>query len=124
MHDPYINEAALQTLHKLMGIGVCVSTTLRLLTAPKTGKAAASIASFLYDLNTELSARWELRAYAGGTKPHRRFLVLEDKSIITCGLSLNNINKDEALDRIPMGDDLADYDRTFFDNCWHSATRV
>lgn len=122
VHDPYIDEKALETLQKLKGLRVDISKTLFLLTAPKIGKAAASVNSFLRDLNAEMGTKWELRAYSGPTKPHRRFLILEDKSVITCGLSLNNMNKDEALDHLPMGADLARYDREFFDNCWASAT--
>jgi len=124
VHDPYTDEKALETLHKLKGLRVEISKTLRLLTAPKTRMAAASVASFLRDLNAETGWQWELRAYSGTTKPHRRFLILQDKSIITCGLSLNNINKDEVLDRIPMGDELAGHDRDFFDKYWVSATPV
>lgn len=124
VHDPYTDEKALETLQKLKGLDVEISKSLRLLTAPKAAKAAASVASFLHDLNTEIGSQWELRAYSGMTKPHRRFLVLQDKSIITCGLSLNNINKDEALNQIPTGDELAGHDRDFFDKCWASATPV
>jgi hypothetical protein len=121
VHDPYIDEKALETLQKLKGLGVDISKTLFLLTAPKTGKAAASVNSFLRDLNDEIGTRWELRAYSGTTKPHRRFFILQDKSVITSGLSLNNMNKDEALDHLPMSADLAGYDREFFDNCWATA---
>jgi hypothetical protein len=122
VHDPYIDEKTLETLQKLKGLGVEISKTVLLLTAPKIGKTAASVNSFLRDLNAEMGTKWELRAYSGTTKPHRRFLILQDKSVITCGLSLNNMNKDEALDHLPMGAALADYDREFFDNCWASAT--
>ncbi len=121
VHDPYIDEKALETLQKLRGLGVDISTNLRLITAPKLAKAAAAVSSFLADLNAEMGMHWELRAYPGATKPHRRFLVLEDRSVVTCGLSLNNMNKDEALDNLPAGADLAEYDRNFFDNCWLSA---
>ena len=124
VHDPYIDEKALETLHKLKRLGVNVSKSLLLLTAPKPQKAAASVASFLRDLNTEIGSQWELRAFSGPTKPHRRFLILHDKSVVTCGLSLNNINKDEALDRVPKGDAYADYDHNFFDDSWKSATPV
>ena len=124
VHDPYTDEQALETLQKLKGLGVEISQNLHLLTAPKAGKAAASVASFLRDLNAEIGCQWELRAYSGKTKPHRRFLILQDKSIITCGLSLNNINKDEVLDQIMMSDELAGHDREFFDKCWLSATPV
>ena len=121
VHDPYIDEKALETLQKLKGLGVDISKTLLLLTTPKIAKAAASVNSFLWDLNAEMSTKWELRAYSGTTKPHRRFLILQDKSVITSGLSLNNMNKDEALDHLPMSADLACYDREFFDNCWATA---
>jgi len=121
VHDPYIDERALETLQKLGGLGVDIFKTLRLLTVPKSEKAAASVNSFLQDLNTEIGSRWELRAISGKTKAHRRFLILQDKSVVTSGLSLNNLNKDEALDRLPMGNELADYDRAFFDDCWRTA---
>ena len=123
--DPYIDEKALETLQKLKGLGVEISKNLRLLTASKAGKkAATSVTSFLRDLNAEMSSQWELRAYSSTIKLHRRFLILQDKSIITCGLSLNDINKDEVLDQIPMGDELAGHDRDFFDKCWVSATSI
>jgi hypothetical protein len=121
VHDPYIDEKALEALQKLKGLGVDISKALFLLTAPKTGKAAASVNSFLRDLNDEMGTKWELCAYSGTRKPHGRFLILQDKSVITCGLSLNNMNKDEALDHLPMSADLAGYDREFFDNCWATA---
>jgi hypothetical protein len=124
VHDPYTNEKALETLLKLKGLGLTISKNLRLLTAPKVGKAVVTITSFISDLNIEMGSQWELRAYASTIKPHRRFLILQDKSVVTCGLSLNNINKDEALDRIPAGNELAEYDRNFFNNCWTSATPV
>jgi hypothetical protein len=121
VHDPYVDEKALETLQKLSGLGVDISKTLSLLTVPKPENTAASVNSFLRDLNIEMCNEWELRAYSGTTRPHRRFLILRDKSVVTCGLSLNNLNKDEVLDRLPKGDELADYDRTFFDECWASA---
>jgi hypothetical protein len=124
VHDPYTTEDSLQTLLKLKGLGISIALDLRLLTIPKSAKVSAAISSYLRDLNTEVSARWELRAYtASAAKPHRRFMIFQDKTIITCGLSLNNIDKDEVLDRIPAGE-LADYDRSFFDSCWSSGVPV
>jgi hypothetical protein len=57
VHDPYTDEKALETLQKLKGLGVEISKNLRLLTAPKAGKAATSVASFLRDLNAEIGMR-------------------------------------------------------------------
>jgi hypothetical protein len=121
VHDPYIDEKALETLLKLRGLSVGISKDLLLLTVPKAPKAAGSLNSFLADLNSETSGRWELRGYSGTTKPHRRFLILQDSSVVTCGLSLNNINKDEVLDRLPAADVNAEYDRKFFDSSWRLA---
>jgi hypothetical protein len=61
VHDPYTDEKALETLQKLKGLGVEISKNLRLLTAPKSVKAAASVVSFLHDLNIEMVNQWELR---------------------------------------------------------------
>lgn len=124
VHDPYTDAKSLVTLQKLGGVGVNISKSLRLLTTPKAKNASASVASFLRDLNTEMKSQWELRAYSSTAKPHRRFFVLQDDSVVTFGLSLNDINKDEVLDRIPATNEHAGYDRKFFDNCWASGTPV
>jgi hypothetical protein len=121
VHDPYLDEKALETLHKLMGLGVNVAEDLRLVTAPKGAKAAASLEAFLSDSNTELKNRWEMRVYSGEAKPHRRLLILKNGGVVTFGLSLNNLNKDEVLDCLPAGDELAIYDQKLFESIWESA---
>jgi hypothetical protein len=120
VHDPYIDEKALETLHKLTGLGADISKDLRLLNAPMAAKKTESIKSFLAELNAEIGSNWQLRASTAVPKPHRRFLILQDGSVVTCGLSLNNIDKDEALDRLSVGSELADYDLKFFENSWES----
>ncbi len=123
VHDPYIDSKALVTLQKLKELGVNISDSLRLLSAKKSaGTAAAALASFLRDLNTEMKSQWVVRTYDGVARPHRRFLILRDKTVITLGLSLNDLNKDEALERIPATDQHAIHDREFFENCWGNAT--
>lgn len=119
--DPYTDALALRTLLKLNGMGVKISKGLRLLRKPIIGVAAQTLASSLNDLNVEMSTQWELRATI---KPHRRFLVLQDKTVITLGLSLNDVNKDEALDRIPTNDNRAAHDCKFFDDCWAKSTAL
>src|SRR5262249_35835627 len=71
VHDPYLDEKALEALHKLIGLGVSVADDLRLVTAPKGAKAGASLDAFLSDSNTELKNRWEIRVYSREAKPHR-----------------------------------------------------
>lgn len=122
VHDPYIRIETLVNLQKLEGVGVIISKNLRLLTTNKIGNSSKmATVSFLNDLNSEMSSRWQLRAYTGTAKPHRRFLVLEDNSVIIVGLSLNDIDKDEVLDRVPAGSNDADHDCKLFEDCWAAA---
>ena len=82
------------------------------------------VASFMRDLNSENKSQWALRTYAAPQKPHRRFLACSDGAIVTCGLSLNNVDKDEALDLIPPHTKEAEHDRKFFEEKWKLGTTV
>jgi hypothetical protein len=125
VHDPYIRVETLVNLQKLEGVGVIISKNLRLLTADKIGNPSKmAVASFLKDLNKEMSSRWQLRTYIGTAKLHRRFLILEDKSVVIIGLSLNDVDKDEVLDRIPAGSNDASHDCKVFEDCWTASTPV
>jgi hypothetical protein len=95
--------------------------TLRALDKPTKKK---SLISLLNDLNTERNTAWEIRTYVQATNPHRRFLALSDGSVVTCGMSLNDINKDEVLDREPAGSENANHDQKFFDEKWKAGTVV
>jgi hypothetical protein len=57
--------------------------------------------------------RLEIARVPGCGKPHRRFLILKDDSVVTCDLSLNN--------RLPPANEVANYDRNFVSGCWASA---
>lgn len=123
MHDPYIRVETLVNLQKLKGAGVTISKNLRLLTANKIGNSAkTAIVSFLKDLNKEMSSQWQLHTYTGTAKLHRRFLILEDNSVVIVGLSLNDIDKDEVLDRVPASSNDASHDCKFFEDCWTAST--
>jgi hypothetical protein len=124
VHDPYIDVKALETVLKLKNLGVKVCNNLHLLSASKRPIVIASLRSFLGEINKELSARWEVRTYQTAAKPHRRFLVLQDSSVVTCGVSLNDINKDEALEHLSRENEAAEYDCKFFYTHWESAQPV
>jgi hypothetical protein len=124
IHDPYTRAQSLQNLLKLNELGVLLSPRLRLLGGALSKLDAQTLAAFLVDLNAEKQNQWEARTYTTPQKPHRRFLVCADGSIITCGLSFNNLNKDEVLEVIPANDKLAEHDRKFFEEKWKLGTTV
>jgi len=128
IHDPYTTAGSLGTLLKLADLGTKLSPALRILGSPKPlSKSTDSMAiiGLLKDINTERKATWEVRTYTeSGKKPHRRFLVLDDGSIVTCGMSLNHIDKDEVLDCEPAGSENAKHDQQFFDDKWKIGTVV
>jgi len=112
---------SLENLLKLSELGVHLSPDLHLLGATGSSIDSKATAAFLRDLNIEKHSRWEMRTYCTPEKPHRRFLVCSDGSIVTCGLSLNNLNKDEVLELIPRDSELAKHDRTLFEEKWKLA---
>jgi hypothetical protein len=124
LHDPYPAGKTLIALQKLGISGVRISNQFRFLTAPLSQKQQSerqAINSMLNDINAERGSKWEIRSYTGVAKPHRRFLMVDGGSVITCGLSLNNINKDEVLERIPGGSQYAVLDVNFFNNHWSNS---
>jgi len=125
IHDPYTRAGSLETLLKLAEMGTKFSPSLRILGSPITKATERTpLVGLLRDINTERTTTWEIRTYVEATKPHRRFLVLDDGSVVTCGMSLNHIDKDEVLDREPSGSENARHDHQFFDDKWKTATVV
>jgi hypothetical protein len=127
IHDPYTNTGSLDTILKLADMGTSFSPNLRILGAVKTLSNSTERKSFLgllNDINTERKASWAAKTYAPGLKPHRRFLVLDDKSVVTCGMSLNHIDKDEVLDHEPCNSENAGHDCQLFEDQWKKGTFV
>jgi hypothetical protein len=125
IHDPYTTAGSLETILKLAEMETKFSPSLRILGTPKPySKTTVKIAmiGFLNDINTERNTSWEVRTYMEASSPHRRFLVLDDGSVVTCGMSLNSTNKDEVLDREPAGSGNATHDHQFFDEKWKTGT--
>lgn len=127
IHDPYTTTGSLDTLLKLADMGQMLSPSLRILgTATPLSKSTEkkSFLSLLKDINAERKASWEARVYPTANKPHRRFLILHDGSIVTCGMSLNHIDKDEVLDHEPSGSENAEHDQQLFEEKWRIATPI
>jgi hypothetical protein len=127
IHDPYTTAGSLETILKLADIGAAFSPTLRILGTAKPLSNSTEKKSFLgllKDANTERKSSWEARIYPAGIRPHRRFLILHDGSIVTCGMSLNHIDKDEVLDREPSGSENAKHDQQLFEDKWTTATPI
>jgi hypothetical protein len=127
VHDPYTTTGSLDTILKLADMGAMFSPSLRILGTEKTLSKSTEKISFmglLKDINSERKASWEARVYPASSKPHRRFLMLQDGSVVTCGMSLNHIDKDEVLDHEAAGSENAQHDHKLFDQQWKIATAI
>ena len=125
IHDPYTRTDSLKNILSLSDWGTLFSPSLRLLSAPGIKPTESiSLVNFLNQINTERSSNWEIRVCPASSKPHHGFLVCEDGSVITCGMSLNKVDKDEILDRLPAGSELAKHDGRFFEENWERGTSL
>lgn len=127
IHDPYTTTGSLETILKLADMGTKFSPSLRVLGTAKTlsnSTEKKSILGLLSDINTERKASWQIRIYSAITKPHRRFMILNDGSVVTCGMSLNHIDKDEVLDHEPSGSENAKHDEQLFEDEWKTARPI
>jgi hypothetical protein len=125
IHDPYTTTGSLDTILKLADMGAKFSPSLRILGTAKplsNSTEKKSFLSLLKDINTERKSSWEVRVYSTGVKPHRRFLILQDGSIVTCGMSLNHVDKDEVLDHEQSGSENAKHDHQLFEEKWKTGT--
>jgi hypothetical protein len=127
IHDPYTTTGSLDTMLKLADMGANFSPLLRILGTEKTLSKSTEKKSFLgllKDINSERKASWEARVYPASSRPHRRFLILQDGSIVTCGMSLNHIDKDEVLDHETAGSENAKHDHQLFEQQWKIAAAI
>ena len=127
VHDPYTTTGSLDTILKLADTGAKFSPLLRILGTEKTLSKSTEKKSFmglLKDINSERKASWKARVYPASSKPHRRFLILQDGSVVTCGMSLNHIDKDEVLDHETAGSENAQHDHKLFEQQWKIAIAI
>jgi len=125
IYDPYTRAGSLDTLLRLAELETKFSPSLRLLGTPILRRTELlPLKSSLSDINTEKKTTWQIRTYTDVSKPHRRFMVLDDGSSLTCGMSFNHINKDEAIDRDVAGSENAKHDFQFFEDKWKLGTPI
>jgi len=125
IHDPYSRTDSLKNILSLSDGGTLFSPSLRILSAPGIKPTASiSLVNFLNQINAERSSNWEIRVYSTSSKPHRPFLVCDDGSVVTRGMSLNKVDTDEILDRLPAGSEPAKHDGQFFEENWKTGTSL
>jgi hypothetical protein len=123
IHDPWFADSlAVRTLLKLRNYGTRFSRNLRILACNNGNRTTRQSAlDWIADVNAEQGSNWKLLAYAAGDHGHRRFLLLKDGTLVTCGMSLNHTDKDETLDRLSPDTEEALHDVHFFNEKWQSA---
>jgi hypothetical protein len=116
VHDPYLDDKGLDTLRILFRLGVHTIPNLRLITDRSSNRLTEAFAkAFLSEFGCQAG---EVRRSAAAN-PHRRFMLLSGGQSLILGLSLNDINKDEAAH---LENDLQD--RPFFEQEWNAGTLV
>lgn len=116
--DPYLENSSLETLIHILSFGEAnVSNGVRLLGSSK--KSSGSIPRFtkvgVDAWLKQLKIKGEARIMSR-TDEHRRFILLSGNKSLLLGLSLNAIDKNEA---IRIESDIED--RKFFDKSWSQA---
>ena len=112
--DPYLENRSLITIKDILSFGDGrVANDVRVLSSDrKTSRSGPTLTKKGFDLwLDELNINGELRIMA--KEEHRRFMLLSSGQSLLLGLSLNNINKNEA---IHLESDILDKD--FFNKIW------
>lgn len=113
VHDPYLDDKGLSNLLTLVRLANSVSPDLRLITSERGAKRLNKqfVAAFFKELGC---ASGQIRT-APTQKPHRRFMLLSGGQALIMGMSLNDLEKDEAVNL--ENDEL---DRPLFETEWNS----
>lgn len=115
VYDPYLDDRGLATLVSLVGLGHGVAPDVRLVTSLALGERLTQ--AFVAATVRELRAPHGLVRRTTSPKPHRRFMLLSGGQSLILGMSLNDLDKDEAARIEPDTED-----RPFFDREWGQAT--
>jgi hypothetical protein len=118
MYDPYFDDKGLDRLLSLVRVSGAAASNLRVLTAGKSsvGLSKQLLADVLRELGCPQGA---IRKVANPRTAHRRFLLLSGGKSLILGMSLNDIDKDEAAHLEADAED-----RPFFDDEWGKATPI
>jgi hypothetical protein len=111
VYDPYLDDKGLDNLLTLVRLANSVSPNLRLTTSEKGARRLTTpfVKAFFKELGCTSG---EIRK-TSSQKPHRRFMLLSGGQSLIMGMSLNDLDKNEAV-RLESDS----YDRTFFESDW------
>lgn len=114
VHDPYLDDKGLDTLRTLFRLGVRTIPNLRLIKKDSSSNrlTEAFAKAFLSEFGCQTG---EIRR-STAKNPHRRFMLLSGGQSLILGLSLNDLNKDEAAH---LENDQVD--RPFFEQEWNTS---
>ncbi len=94
VYDPYLDDKGLGNLLILVRLANSASSSLRLITSRKEAERLSS--SFITAFFTELGASSGEVRKTSSPRPHRRFMLLSRGRSLIMGMSLNDLNKNEA----------------------------
>jgi len=114
--DPYFDNKSIKLLLSLSHLGLKLNNDLQCLTSLRMKKSIDSI--FVNDFNSELSVNMGIKLLSSNNE-HRRFMILDDDSVIILGCSLNDINKNEA-----AHEEKSQVDIVFFNEGWQNGKRL
>jgi hypothetical protein len=114
VHDPYMDDKGLANLLTLVGLAQTAAPDLRLITSNKGAKGLTR--NFVSAFFTQLGcSSGEIRK-TSSRKPHRRFMLLSGGQSLIMGMSLNDLDKNEA---VHLESDALD--RPLFEKEWASS---
>lgn len=117
VHDPYLEDNGLDNLRAIAHLSNCIAGDIRLLTSSKGAHKLSEsyVTAFFAEFGCTLG---KIRKVVSG-KPHRRFFLLSGGQSLIMGMSLNHVNKNEAI-RVESDTE----DRPFFEVEWGSSVPV
>ena len=105
----YFDERSLITLKALYSLGLKFSNDLKCFSQQKEINE-----TIVKDFNVEMKTNLLVKKCK---HEHRRFIILEDKTVIILGCSINNLDKNEVIS-IETNRELAKSDIAFFNSKW------
>jgi len=109
--DPYFETKSIMTILSLWKLGLVLNKTVRVLKTTKTKIDQ----QFLGDFESETGIELKIKC-CQSKKEHRRFMIFQNCEILILGMSLNDINKNEAAHL-----EISKEDCDFFEDQWKAS---
>jgi len=114
VYDPYLDDKGLDNFRVLINLTKALAPSVRMITSTKGAKKLSQ--SYTQAFFSELGCTDGKVRRTSSRKPHRRFMLLTGGQSLVLGMSLNDLNKNEA---VSVEDDALD--REFFEAEWDSS---